>query len=152
STLTTSDRQIFHDHQGFPCKHLVITSRSDKTRYCYIVYSKIDGYRSSYCHIHYVSDLEVFASFSSPIRLELWKREGSAFIIIDSRLTKNVSIPFCFTLPLESTRLYKPSGEIKPQDIDNLYSELLILNLRILPPKNEFLSHILRKFLRKKEN
>ncbi len=127
--LNESDLKICHDHLSYKCNHLLIY---DKRYYCYLIYSKVVRHWMPYCYIHYISNKDIFAKVDKAIRLYLLKKSHTRFLAVDSRLLPKIKLPFSFNFPLETCQLYK-SPNLKPDQIDALYSELTLLNLTTFP-------------------
>jgi hypothetical protein len=66
------------------------------------------------------------------IRRNIAKMSKIPIAIVDSRLIGNTKVERSFDFPLRSLKLYK-SQSLRPQDIDNLYSELILFNIGTLP-------------------
>lgn len=133
-------RKIFHDHQPYPCSHFLAT---ETDRYCYLIYTKLKRKRP-YAHIHYISNLDFFEIVYRDIRNEILSHSNTYFLLIDSRLVNNRRLPLSFCLPFRTPKQYM-SSRLEPEQIDNLYSELVVLNLRTLPR----LKYLFRDFGRK---
>jgi hypothetical protein len=146
--LNDRDLKLFHDHRNYRCGHLIV---SDKIKYCYIIYIRVKGYRILYCYIQHISNLNLFAKYNSLIRSYITRKGKTPFILVDSRLVQQIRLPFSFELPVRSLKVYK-SNSLKPAQIDNLYSELVLLNLSPLPtPKRigqDLLTALIGKDLR----
>lgn len=127
--LTGQHLKIFNDHQPYPCFHFLL---SGKDRYCYIIYTKLKRKRVPYLHLHYISDPDLFGLAYRDIRKSLLSRARAYFILIDSRLVKNRRLPLSICLPYRAPKQYL-SARLEPEQIDNLYSELVMLNLRTHP-------------------
>jgi hypothetical protein len=140
-TLKAEPLKIFNDHKPYPCSHFLLTA---KNRYCYIIYSKQKRKRLPYVHIHYISDLDCFADFYRDIRKAIRSHSNAFFIMIDARLVGDLSLPLSFSLPYRAPKQYL-SSSLQPHQIDNLYSELILLNLRTHPRLKYLLRDIRRK-------
>jgi hypothetical protein len=128
--LRGADATLFADHQRYPnCRHLLVCGGE---QYCYLIFTVVQNSTFSYCYLHFISDVKLFAMFSLTIRAQLVKMSGTALILVDSRLVSQISLPLTYELPLNLPKLYK-SDTLTPEQIDNLYSELILLNLNILP-------------------
>jgi hypothetical protein len=128
--LKGEDLKLFLDHQSYPnCKHLTIFSN---TQYCYLIFTIIRNKSFSYCHIHYISHIHVFVDNNIAIRVQIAKQYNVNFIIVDSRFVACSQLPISWELPFNSIKLYK-SETLSIQSIDNLYSEVILLNLNTLP-------------------
>ena len=121
--------KIFNDHKIYRCSHFLLI---DKEHYCYLIYSKLKRKRISYVHVHYFSDADLFARAYRQIRNSILSHCGAYFILIDSRLVENLKLPFSFCLPYRTPKQYL-SSTLEPQQIDNLYSELILLELKNHP-------------------
>ena len=120
---------IFNDHQPYPCFHFLL---SGNDRDCYIIYTKLKRKRIPYVHLHYISDPDLFGIAYRDIRKSILSHAGAYFILIDSRVVKNKKLPLSICLPYRAPKQYM-SATLKPEQIDNLYSELVMLNLRTHP-------------------
>jgi len=127
--LTGQDLTIFNDHRPYQCEHFLLTG---KDRYCYIIYTKLKRKRFPYAHLHYISDPELFGIAYRVIRKSLLAHAKTYFLLVDSRMVKNQKLPVSFCLPYRAPKQYL-SASLKPEQIDNLYSELVMLNLRTHP-------------------
>ena len=140
--LDRQNRKIFHDHKPYQCSHFLAT---ETDRYCYLIYTKLKRKRP-YAYIHYISNLDLFELVYRDIRKEILFHSSVYFFLIDSRLVNNRSLPLSFCLPYRSPKQYL-SSRLEPAQIDNLYSELVILNLRTLPKLKYLFRDIRRKIL-----
>ena len=118
--LAGSELNLFQDHLGYSdCQHLLIKYQQD---YCYILFTKVPNPRFPYCYIHHISNQTLFAQFQRLIRAKIGQMTSNPWIIVDSRLINFLNLPFSYSLPLSFPKLYK-SSSLKPEQIDNLYSE-----------------------------
>jgi hypothetical protein len=127
--LNDNDRKLFHDHMRYTCRHLLTY---DNNEYCYIVYTRVKGSKIPYYYILYISNPKLFSKYSNTIRCKIVSGSKTPFILVDSRLIHHVKLPFSFNLPFRSIKLYK-SSRLQPEKIDNLYSELVLLDLSTIP-------------------
>ena len=127
--LEGQDLKILNDHKSYRCFHFLL---SGKDRYCYIIYLKLKRKRIPYVHLHYISDPELFALAYRDIRKAILSHAKAYFLLIDSRLVKSKKLPVSFSLPYRAPKQFM-SSTLKPEQIDNLYSELIILNHRTHP-------------------
>jgi hypothetical protein len=135
--LEGQNLKIFNDHKHYPCFHFLLTC---KDRYCYIIYTKLRRKRIQHAHLHYISDPNQFALAYRDIRKSILDHTKAYFLLIDSRLVKNKKLPLSICLPYRAPKQYV-SSTLKPEQIDNLYSELVMLNLRTQPR----LKYLIRK-------
>lgn len=95
---------------------------------CYIISTRIKRKRLWFAHVHYISNLAFFVESIGPITKELCKQHRAGAIMIDKRFDETVRISLGFTYRLPNPMLFK-SEVLKPSQIDNLYSELILLNI-----------------------
>lgn len=139
--LEGQNLKIFNDHKHYRCSHFLLTG---KDRYCYIIYTKLKRKRIPYAHLHYISDPDLFALAYRDIRKSIISHSKGYFLLIDSRLVKNKKLPLSVCLPYRAPKQYM-SSTLKPEQIDNLYSELVMLNLRTHPRLKYLMRDIRRK-------
>lgn len=127
--LSDTESKILHDHLSTQCKHSII---KDKLDYCYIIYTVITVQKIHFAYIHYLSNLNIFLKYNVQFRDDLLTACKANFIILDSRLARNKKLPSSFNLPVRAPKFFKSSILTAPQ-IDNLYSELTLLNVSTIP-------------------
>lgn len=129
SHLGPSDLTLFSDHQFYDCcHHLLIRSAAQS---CYVIYT-VQRSHFPYCYIQFISNPDLFAQKSLKIRTAIANRHNLRLLLVDSRLVKDLNLPWTVELPIQFTKLYR-SERLTPQQIDNLYSELVLLNFNLLP-------------------
>jgi hypothetical protein len=121
--------KIFTDHSHYNCGHIVI---QDKYGYSYIIYTK-KRYRKYNCNIPYaqilyISDRSAFLRRINKIKSYFLKSRKCLFLAVDERLLGNAAIPYSKVYQLKVPRMYK-SEVLSREQIDNLYSELVVLGL-----------------------
>jgi hypothetical protein len=139
--LEGQNLKIFNDHKRYPCFHFLLTG---KDRYCYIIYTKLRRKRIQHVHLHYISDPDLFTMAYRDIRKSILSHAKARFLLIDSRFVKNRKLPLSICLPYRTPKQYI-SSTLKPEQIDNLYSELVMLNLRTQPRLKYLIRNIWRK-------
>jgi hypothetical protein len=137
-TLSAEHRKILDDHLEYQCEHFLLPAGN---RYCYIVYSKHKRKKLPFVYIHYISDPELFEQTYHTIRSAIMSHARACFAVIDSRLVAGLKLPVSFCLPYRTPKQYL-SCNLKPAQIDNLYSELVLLNLRNHPRLKYLLRNI----------
>jgi hypothetical protein len=140
--LKGQDLRIFKDHQPYPCSHFLLI---DDDRYCYVIYTNSKRNRIPYAHLHYISDSSLFERAHRDIRRSILAEARAFFLLIDSRLVRKRKLPISFCLPYRAPKQFI-SPTLKPEQIDNLYSELVVLNLRTHPRLKYLFRDIWRKF------
>lgn len=126
--LEAADLQIYADHRGLDCVHLVIRSATQK---CYVVVSRLTHRWLSHCYVHHISDGPLFAEHHLGIRSYLTGSSRQSFVVVDSRLLADVRLPYSFRIR-STEKLYR-SRDVAPHEIDGLYSEQVILKHSSLP-------------------
>jgi hypothetical protein len=144
--LEGQDLTLFQDHQPYPCSHFLL---DDGDRYCYVIYTQSKRNRIAYAHLHYISDPDLFERAHRDIRNFILTDARAYFLLIDSRMVRNRKLPFSFCLPYRAPKQFI-SSTLKPEQIDNLYSELVMLNLRTHPRLKYLFRDIGRKLFRSK--
>jgi hypothetical protein len=121
--------KIFRDHLQYNCGHLVI---KDDYGYSYLIYTdkRYKKYNCAvpYAHIQYISDRSVFLKYLNRIKLYFLKSQKYLFIAVDERLLGNRPVPYSKVYQLKIPRMYK-SEILTGEQVDNLYSELVVLGL-----------------------
>ena len=127
ATLDAADAKIFADHAGCECGHAVVRVPGG---YCYLVFTRkhrsVYGRRVPYCHIHYISNRAVFRRHLGTIKRHFRATLGAWFLAVDERLIGNGSALFSPAYRLSAPRYYR-SAALAAEQIDNLYTELVVL-------------------------
>ena len=123
--LAGKDLQIYKDHSAFNCFHVYVRSPFGG---CYLIGTRVFRKNLPFAQIHHVSDSAVFSKFAGRIASVICLRINSIAITIDERFLKGSTVFFSRVWPLPNPRVYK-SSSLGQDDIDSLYSELLVLNL-----------------------
>ena len=128
--LESPERLLLQDHRACSrCQHLLAEAKGE---HCYIIFTLVKNAKFPYSHIQYLGNPELFARYSLAIRQAIAKISGTSLVLIDRRLLVGTKPAFCFNLPIKICKLYK-SSSLKPEQIDNLYSELMILDFNPIP-------------------
>ena len=123
--LDAGDRDLFDHHRPLPCGHLLIHNRRE---YCYIVFSRIKGLRHYFANIHHISNPPVFVRNLDRVRLRVGLAARALFVMIEARLLPGINPRLSRRIQLGHPQVYK-SERLKPEQIDGLYTEGLLLNL-----------------------
>ncbi len=142
-TLSEHDKKIFVDHRPYGVGHLLVR---DGSEYCYILYTYVIRHWLPYCHIHYVSNKAIFAKKELMIRSSLLWKHSAQFIAVDDRLVRGMSFRFSLRFWTPRDALYK-SSDITPEQIDNLYSDVVFLKLTVLPNLSRELARLAERLL-----
>ena len=127
--LPPTERTLFNDHRPYPNCHQLVLKVKDQI--CHVVYTLNRDTELSYAHIQYINNPALFEQHQMAIRQRIIRQSGLPLIAIDSRLVASLTLPFSYHLPLSSARIYRPSPSqpsLRPEQIDNLYSELALLD------------------------
>ncbi len=141
-TLTEYDKRIFLDHQPYGCGHLLIR---DGSEYCYLLFTRVVRHWVPYCHIHYISNKELFARHERAVRSSLLKKHRARYVAVDARQVDGMKFPASFRCWEPSHGVYK-SSDLGPAEIDNLYSDIVFLNLTVHPDASKQLRILARRF------
>lgn len=129
-SLTDSEQRIFEDHRRYSdCHQLVIQVTPDE--YCHVLYTVHPDSKLSYCHIQSISNIEVFERYQADIRKCIGRAAGISLIVVDSRFVASLKLPLSVEIPVGSPRIYR-SNTLQAAQVDNLYSEYILLGLRSL--------------------
>ena len=124
--LPGAEREIFNGHRLPGCGHLLLRGRPGE--HCYLVYTRTMGKRFPFAHIHYLGNPQAFARNLDRVRLHLMLTLRTPLIMIDARLVAGVALPNSREVPLSVPHVFR-SDSLSAAQIDNLYSELILLNL-----------------------
>lgn len=137
--LHENDVIILRDHQTYTqCRYFLL--REGNTR-CFLVYTVVTSLRRPYCHIHYVSNPELFGRWSGLVRRELVRHSAAPYVLLDGRFAHRLPAFACWVLPFTWRKMYR-SPSLNPEQVDNLYSELVLLNIRSVPTRAELWASI----------
>ena len=117
--------KIFLDHQSSNCAHLLITTKFGTL---YMIATRVKKKNVPVAQIHFISDLNIFSKSINIIKLKIFFKLKVFLLLIDERFVKGMDIPCSIPLKLPFPRVLK-SGSLNGENIDSLYSELIILNL-----------------------
>lgn len=123
--LKPEDRAIFEAHRPHACRHLVVSRGDD---YCYLIFTKTRGKRYHFAHPHFISNRELFVRALDRIKMHLFLATGTPLIMVDERLVSGLEIPHSRSAQLGIPHVYR-SATLAPEQIDNIYSELILLGL-----------------------
>lgn len=123
--LSESDRQIYQHHAGFQHIRQILIRSSDD--YCLIVYGsqKQSGFSCNY--VHWISNLDLFEEYQMLIRRHIMTTSRIPFIVLDERQVQSIQLQHSYTLPKHAPHMYR-SPDLPPKQIDNLYSELTLID------------------------
>jgi hypothetical protein len=124
--LGEKDLKIYCDHIRFKAVHIVFRTRDGD---CYVVANKtVRKKLFSLAQIHYISNPGVFFKYIGRLSAEICFKLGVCGLILDRRYSEGRGIKNAFTLKRRYPAFFR-SESLGKDDIDSLYSELLVLNL-----------------------
>lgn len=124
ATLSGSTLDIYRDHAGAAAaRHLVLTRAGE---HCYVMFRK-DRRKGLpvFASILYASNPDLFRALARPLARHLLVRHGVLATLVELRVAGGRPRP-SFGLASHRHKMYK-SASLKPDQIDNLYSELACL-------------------------
>jgi len=122
--LSKEDWQIYLDHRPFASEHFLIKKGQ---AYCYVVAKRVSRKRLPFLHVHYASDKKLFASAIGKFVGTLCVRTKTLGLIVFENCLGPERIPGAIKKKMPSKPLFR-SADLKPKDIDSLYSEYFVLN------------------------
>lgn len=127
--LEPTEKKLFLDHESYSrCQHLLVEAEGEQ---CYVIFTLVKNTKFPYSYIQYIGNRDLFARYSLGIRQAIAKINRTFLVLVDTRLVPG-AIPWRFNLPIKICRLYK-SSKVEPWQIDNLYSELILLDFSPIP-------------------
>src|SRR5690606_25784877 len=129
--LDDDARELVADHVGLPGLHHVVADTPSGP--LLLVLARVTGGRRPYLHVHHVSAPSVFAAHHLAVRRAIAADLGGP-LLVDARFRWAAELPRVRRLPDDSLKLHKPCDDLPTDQIDNLYSELVLLPFPQLPP------------------
>ena len=124
--LNETQARLFDDHRSLPCLQLVVTRGKEK---CYLVLClRRSGRVSRLARIVHLSDAGVFESALGALGWFLLTRYRVRWLEWDMRWLRGRLPAGALRRRLASPRMFK-SAVLEPAEIDNLYSEIVLLEL-----------------------
>jgi hypothetical protein len=128
--LAEEHQTIFKDHVKFKCHHVLIMGEVGN---CYLICRRVMRKGWPFVQIEYISDAELFLGVIDYLKICLAVHFKVLAVIIDERFIRNQPLGLVYKFRQSSStppKLFKFDGDsIAPESIDNLYSEILTLNL-----------------------
>lgn len=122
--LSKEGWQIYHDHRPFASEHFLIKKGQ---ACCYVVAKRIFKKRLPFLHVHYVSDKKLFASSIQKFVGTICLRTKILGLIVFENCLGQEHLPGAIKKRMPSKPLFR-STDLKPENIDSLYSEYFLLN------------------------
>ncbi|SFH28500.1 GNAT family N-acetyltransferase [Sulfitobacter dubius] len=124
--LPAKDRRIIGDHQGLRLRHLSVETPDGLCTMVIYPQKKHDDYVTH--EIMYLSDQPLFAEYAKRIAASVLPSEA-AILSLDRRFAQSGIA--CDDVREFATPRYCQHGLLNPSEIDMLYSECVLLNIKI---------------------
>lgn len=122
--LQGEDIIIFDDHLSFKCSHILLEVDND---YCYVIASKVVKKRVPILYVHYISNLSLFLKVIYKVVSRMLYNFKAVGLLIEDRFLQGANLRRAIKFNLPQYKLFK-SPLLKAKDIDNLYSERILIN------------------------
>ena len=123
--LRGEQREFFCHLRAADCEQMLIRYRGAR---CHVVYTRTKGLRFHFSRIHYISNHEVFHACFDHIRWRMACANRTLLLAIGARLLHDKIPPMSRETHLAQVAVYR-SKTLRPEQIDNLYSEVMLLGL-----------------------
>ena len=124
--LDERDRRILRDHRPFACRHFLLTARGE-SGYAYVVTKRWKVWRDGripVTELLHVSDPSLAIRCFERLKLGILLRDRSVFLGVDRRLLGEEAP---VGRPLARRPRFFRSDTLGPSDVDDLYSEVVLL-------------------------
>ncbi len=122
--LTSTELKIFNDHKNFSGIHINI--KDSNNNHCYTIFKNKRMFKLPFLELQYISNKTFFDMNLNPISSSICSKLKTFGLLIPINNTISAGSPLMLKNKLP--KLFR-SFELKPDDIDTLYSEKFILNL-----------------------
>jgi hypothetical protein len=139
--ISGHNKRIMLDHRPYGCGNLMVREEGEC---CYLLYTHVVRHRLPYCHIHYVSNRDLFLKHERAVRASLLKQHPARFVAMDTRLVSDMALPLSFNFWAPAHAVYK-SADLRPEQVDNLYSDVVFLKLTSLPDMSHELGQMAKR-------
>jgi GNAT superfamily N-acetyltransferase len=125
--VDANQQRMLEDHRAQPIRPILLSAHG---RSCLAIFSvKRKGADITYFDVLHLSDPHFFADHAQAIANALLPRDGEARLAADTRLLHGRE-DIGQVQPMPVARYYK-SMSLSPAEVDNMYSELLLLDLKL---------------------
>jgi hypothetical protein len=119
--LSDDEKKLHEDHKPYRCNHFVIRRGLDN---CYLIATPIKLQWLKLGYVHYIGNYGLLHdTFTQAARLVADRLKVNA-LMIDLRMLRDLPVKMRFNYPRE--KYFRPV-EIESWDVDNLYSEMILL-------------------------
>ncbi|HEX8286352.1 MAG TPA: hypothetical protein VF556_00030 [Pyrinomonadaceae bacterium] len=123
--LSKNERILFDDHQNLGCKHIVLKTNSG---YSYLILKKTIRRNLPFLKVHYLSNAEHFVEAVERFILKICLRTKTLGLMVDDRYLGDYRLRRSINYPHQRKAYFKSnSDELNENQIDTLYSELVVL-------------------------
>jgi len=123
--LSKKDLNIYSDHSKLKAIYLLIKEGDE---YSYLVLNRTKKRFFHFAQIHYISNLRIFLKYINRISMRICLRLNVFGLLVDERYVEGHKIRNLITIKLSQPNLFKAEF-LTRDDINTLYSELLVLNI-----------------------
>lgn len=124
--LSGDDLKIYNDHLKFNCIHFMIRSVDGN---CYVVATETKRKGLPFAHVHYIGDIDVFSKHIRHVIMRLCVSLRVLGFFIDERFLKGKKIRYAIRRRLPPSKFFRSDSLDREHIADNLYTELIVLNL-----------------------
>lgn len=125
--LDRIEQRVINDHAPFDVRFVLCQAEAGDCLVAFVTQRKRDG--TLYYDVLYLSRPGIFATFAQAFADALLPTARPAVVAVDARLLGDYEVP-ATTAPITSPRYYR-RGTLPPQYVDLLYSELVLLDLKL---------------------
>jgi len=123
--LREDDLKVYNDHLKFNCIHLLI--RVDEGN-CYMLLTRARKKALYFAHIHYVNNPDIFLKYIGRLSLRVCLKLKVCGVLAEERFLSGRVPKHSASIKISKPRLFK-SNLLQKNEIDNLYSELVVLGI-----------------------
>ncbi len=124
--LSPGDKILLKDHSPHWCRHILLWNGEKSGEYCLILFNKVRKRGVNFTQVYHVSNVGLFLRNLGRIQRRFFILNKTFFTVVDRRLLKGHRAFGGFSYELRYPRLMC-SEDIRPEIVDNLYSELVFL-------------------------
>ena len=119
------EQTIFDDHQNLGCVHLLLRSSGGSS---YLVLKKTKRKHFPFAKVHYLSNAENFVGCIDRAMMKICARLRVLGVMVDERYLRGHRLQRSFSYPHQRKGYFKSSLALDHDQIDTLYSELVVLH------------------------
>jgi len=123
--LNGPELRIFKDHLPYDCFHVLLKGTNGS---CYVVFTRSFRKKIPYLVVQHISDAKIFAELINSALIRILLKFKCLYIQADDRMLHELKLSNSIDIKLTCEKLFK-SESLQREQIDNLYSELILLGL-----------------------